>query len=363
MTNKSQTRSKGRTNEPPQPTTRIHYVDLASGIRRTPEFEKKGLATHAVNIGLKCSHDCRYCSTGASVRTHKAFKAAGESPFGFGYALINVNMPEKITKDAPQIPKTAVVQLCTTVDAWAPEAQEHDLGRKCMEALLTDTEFTVRVLTKNAAVVKDFDLIQKHRDRVLVGLSLTGTQAKEGIIKVVEPNASTISERMAALKRAHDLELRTYGMLCPLLPGVSDSYDDILKLVGFVKECGAEEVYAEAVNPRGRGLIETANALRAVGHGAEADAVDRVRKKASHEEYVQRLIGNVQKAVREHGMIDKLRFLLYGSGLSRRGQAANRVGQRRDRVVVDPSATHLAKQIYAHRLRGSVGVPRHGPAV
>ena len=29
---------------------------------------------------------------------------------------------------------------------------------------------------------------------------------------------------------------------------------------------------------------------------------------------MRRLIGNVQKAMREHGMIDKLKFLLYGSG-------------------------------------------------
>ena len=122
MAKTSHATSKGQRRKPAKATkqpTRIHHVDLASGIRRTPEFEKKGLATHAVNIGLKCSHDCRYCSTGASVRTHKAFKAAGESPFGFGYAMIDTDMPEKIAKDAPRIPKTAVVQLCTTVDAWA----------------------------------------------------------------------------------------------------------------------------------------------------------------------------------------------------------------------------------------------------
>jgi hypothetical protein len=75
-------------------------------------------------------------------------------------------------------------------------------------------------------------------------------------------------------------------------------------------------VFAEAVNPRGRGLIETANALRAAGCGAEADAIDRVRKRTAHEEYVQQLIGNVQRAMREHGMIDKLRFLLYGTKLT-----------------------------------------------
>lgn len=89
-------------------------------------------------------------------------------------------------------------------------------------------------------------------------VDLGSGKAKEGVVKVIEPNASTISDRMAALKQAHKMGLRTYGMLCPLLPGVSDSYEDILELVGFVKDCGAEQVFAEAVNPRGRGLIETA---------------------------------------------------------------------------------------------------------
>jgi len=311
--------------------TRIHHVDLGGGIRRSPEFEKKGLATHSANVGLKCSHDCTYCSTGASVRCHKAFKAARKSPYGFGYAVIDPNIPMKVAKDDSRVPKTATVQLCTTVDAWDPAAQTLDLGRQCLKAMLTNTEFTVRVLTKNAAVMKDFDLIQQYRKRVLVGLSLTGTVAKEPLIKFTEPNASTISERMTALKQAREMGLRTYGMLCPLLPGVSDSYEDILELVAFVKECGAEQVFAEAMNPRGRGLIETAKALRAGGYGAEADFVDGIRKKSTHMEYVQRLLGNVQKAMRKHRMIGKLRFLLYGSDLT---EAAERQIRKDDAGIV-----------------------------
>ena len=68
--------------------------------------------------------------------------------------------------------KRGLVQLCTTVDAWAPEAQDYNLGRRCLEALLAEPGWTVRILTKNAAVSKDFDLIERHRDRVMVGISL-----------------------------------------------------------------------------------------------------------------------------------------------------------------------------------------------
>ena len=89
----------------------------------------------------------------------------------------------------------------------------------------------MRILTKNAAVVEDFDLIKKHRDRVLVGLSLTATPDRESVISVVEPHASPISERMKALKKAAKLGLRTYGMLCPLLPGIADAPDQIDELV------------------------------------------------------------------------------------------------------------------------------------
>lgn len=288
---------------------------LKSGIRSTPEFAKKKLADHAVNVGLKCSHDCTYCSTGAMLRTHEAFEELGRSPFDLGYSIIDPDIPEKVATDARRKRKRGLVQLCTIVDAWAPDAQEHDLGRRCLEALLAEPGWTVRILTKNAAVADDFDLIKKHKDRVLVGLSLTGTRDKQDILSVVEPNASPISERLAALKKAHRLGLRTYGMLCPLLPGIADNPKQIDRLVQFVKGCGAEEVFSEAVNPRGKGLAMTEETLRVNGFLAEAEEVSRVRHKKHWSPYVAGLIKNLQVAMRKHMSTRKLRFLLYPTGL------------------------------------------------
>ncbi len=55
-----------------------YYYHLKTGITRTPEFERKGLATHAVNVGSKCSHDCCYCSSPSLLRCHQSFKKVGE---------------------------------------------------------------------------------------------------------------------------------------------------------------------------------------------------------------------------------------------------------------------------------------------
>ena len=115
-----------------------------------------------------------------------------------------------------------------------------------MEAILTGPGWKVRILTKNAAVQRDFDVIKQHSDRVLVGLSLTGTMDKASVIKAVEPNASTIPERMAVLEKAHFLGLRTFGMFCPLLPGIADDTAWIQELAAFGLRSGGRRSLCRA---------------------------------------------------------------------------------------------------------------------
>ena len=307
-----------------QENLRIHEWSLGAGITRSREFKKKTLAEFAVNTGTKCGHDCKYCSSGSMLRMHKSFRKSGENPFGFGYAIIDPEMPGKVAQDAAGKRKRGKVMLCTTVDAWCPAAQKHNLGRRCLEAILAEADWSVRILTKNAAVEKDFDVIGKYRDRVQVGLSITATAGMAEVMAMVEPNASTIPERMAALKKAKRLGLKTYAMLCPLLPGIADSPEQIRKLVGFAERIGAEEIFAEPVNPRGPGLRNTEEALRATGYENEANAVCVIRRQVEWSRYVVDLIANIQQATRERGMIGKLRFLLYPGGLMEQDEATIR---------------------------------------
>jgi DNA repair photolyase len=301
---------------------KVYRFQLKSGINRSKPFEKKGLASFGVNVGTKCGHNCLYCSSGTMLRMHPAFKAVGESPFENGYAIVDPSTPERVAKDAQRIRNRGMVQLCTTTDAWSPEAQTHDLGRRCLEAILSQPGWTVRILTKNATVTRNFDLIQKYRDRVLVGLSLTATSDKEGIMSVIEPYASPISERMAAMKEAHRLGLRTYGMLCPLLPGIADSAEQIDALVKFVVDCGAEEIFAEGINARGNGLKLTQQELAAKGYPHEAICIKDICNNIKWSAYTSQLVANMQNSVRMHSDIRKLRFLLYPSGLQNTDKTA-----------------------------------------
>ena len=189
---------------------RVHATTLSAGISRTKEFEKKDLAQFAANVGTKCGHGCLYCSTGALLRMHRSFRAVGENPFESGYAILDPDTPQRVARDAAAMRSRDFVQLCTTVDAWSPEAQEHDLGRRCLEAVLSQSSWTMRILTKNVTVKRDLDIIERYSDRVLVGLSLPAAVDKSRIMSAVEPNASSNAERMLVLEEAHRRSLRRY---------------------------------------------------------------------------------------------------------------------------------------------------------
>jgi hypothetical protein len=79
----------------------VLQIEMKSGTRRTPEFEKKGLAGFAVNVGLRRGHGCEYCSSGALLRTHQWFqqrsiKKQRITSFTRGIAVVDPQIAERV---------------------------------------------------------------------------------------------------------------------------------------------------------------------------------------------------------------------------------------------------------------------------
>jgi len=91
--------------------------------------------------------------------------------------------------------------------------------------------------------------------------------------------------------------------------------------VRFVAQCGAEEVFCEAINRRGNNLKLTESVLRENGFLAEAEAVGKIRKDVNRSAYTVELLRNVQAAMRKHMSVKQLRFLLYTSALTPEDEA------------------------------------------
>lgn len=294
---------------------RNHEIAMKTWIGYIPEFEKKILVSFAINDGLKCGHDCLYCSTGAMLRNHKAFKILQESPFDHGYSIVDPSSPERIVPDAARMTTSGMVQICTITDAWVPGAQKHDLGRRCLQAILDQSDWSIRILTKNAAVVDDFNLIEQQWNCVMVGLSITATPERKDVINILEPNASSIEERMLAMVQAAARRFQTYAMFCPLQLEIVDGYKQINRLIRFAVDCMVEEIFVEPVHPRGPGLKNGQVALEQWSYEKQARAIGAIRKQDLWSRYVVEPLRTIQCCVRQFPNIKKLRFLLYPSRL------------------------------------------------
>jgi DNA repair photolyase len=293
----------------------VYHWSFNEGIRRSEKFEEKGLAGFSINVGTKCNNDCLYCFSGSVLFRHTSFKKYKKDPSGYGYAIVDPNLPQKVAKDAVRHKwggKRGIIQLCTFSDAWCPAAREHDLGRQCLLSVLeNDPDWTIRILTKNHEVENDFDVIKQYKDRVSVGLTITSTPNKAHIMELLEKNASPMKERIRVLKKAKKMGLRTYLMLCPLLPTIADSPEQIDWYVKLAKQINAEEVFCEAVNSRGAAFKHVYQELEKYGYKKESKAIQGISDTKTHAEYTLRLIQNMQGSMQKFYDLNKLRFLLY----------------------------------------------------
>lgn len=274
------------------------------------------MMTYSFNVGLACGHQCTYCSTPTMSRTHPGLVVLGFSSDDLGYAIVDKDSVVRMKRDLPRnLKKTDVVEICTTVDAWAPEAREFDLGRQCVLHVLEHSSAQVRILTKNAAIVRDLSAFKAHEKRVIVGLSTGIPPSREDAAAVIEPLASTIGDRLQALAAAHRMGFRTFGMLCPCLPSLGSTREALMEMFNAVIECGVEDIWLEPINPRRGSIPNTAAALRTAGLVREADAVLEAKNSEAWQRYVVELVRTAQFVATDLGAAYKLHLLLYAKSL------------------------------------------------
>jgi len=300
----------------------LYLAARKTAIHPSPEFTKKGLATHAVEVGFTCDHACAYCSVPASLRTHSVFKEIGRTSFETGYAIIDHKVVDRLFAEAPTLTSNDVVMVSTLSDAWTPAARRYGIGRGCLKYLLERTPAQVRILTKNAHVREEFPFLTQYQDRVMVGISITGLPEHELAIRALEPYASPITERIAAMAEAHEQGLRTYAMFCPLLPGIFHNAEQFDHLFEMAAGWNVEDVWTEPLNARGNALPQCVDACKVAGHDAYADAINAIRNKRHWSAYATGLTKQVQAAARRAGMIARLHILNYQTSFQSADQKA-----------------------------------------
>ena len=144
-----------------------------------------------------------------------------KEPWG-QFVDVKLNAPDLLRREITR-KKPDRVWISGVCDPYQPLEGKYKLTRQCLE-ILVQNNWPVTIQTRSPLVLRDVDII-KQGQYFEVGLSIT--TADDGIRKLFEPNAPSISERVRALDELHQAGIKTYVMIAPMLPE-SDSLAEIL---------------------------------------------------------------------------------------------------------------------------------------
>lgn len=171
-----------------------------------PRGRAREYAPLACNLYTGCSHGCRYCYAPAVLRKDRFDFIANVKP--------RPGILDAIKRDAAKLSLgPGPVLLCFTCDPYQPCEAEHALTRKTVE-VLGKAGLGIRILTKAGTLPeRDFHLFRRFD----VEFGVTLCSLSEDFRAEWEPNARTVPERMRALRHAHDLGIRTWVSVEPVM--------------------------------------------------------------------------------------------------------------------------------------------------
>lgn len=188
---------------------------------------------HSINAYRGCEHGCVYCYARP---THEYL--------GFSLGL-DFETKIMVKLEAPQLLRRELsrrswtpqpVAMSGVTDIYQPAERHFRLTRALLEVML-DFRNPVTLITKNALILRDLDLLTELARRDLVSVALSITTLDENLRRRMEPRTSTAARRLEAVRRLSDAGVPVGVMMGPVIPGLTDV--EMPAVVAAAAEAGA----------------------------------------------------------------------------------------------------------------------------
>jgi len=184
----------------------------------------------------------------------RRFSSHLQDPWG-SFVDVKVNLLEVLTKELPRRPGGSV-WLSSVCDPYQQVEEKYSLTRGAIELISAYRSFYVSILTKNALILRDLDLLKRIKDRLDIGFTITTFNSNAQLF--FEPNASPLKDRLDALRRLNSEGFDTWVFIAPMLPYVTeDTLEDGLRELA---EIGVKKLMTDRYNARGMIINQTIRA-------------------------------------------------------------------------------------------------------
>ncbi len=200
----------------------MHYVK-AKGI----------LSAHnGMNIYRGCQHGCIYCD---------ARSQCYQMNHVFEDIEVKENAIELLEAALKAKRKPCMIGTGAMSDPYIPLESQLQMTRKSLE-LIDRYGFGVAIQTKSDRILRDMDLLKSINSRTKAVVQMTLTTCDEGLCRKIEPNVSTTKERVTALRQFRDAGIPTVVWLCPILPFINDTEENIRGILDYCRDAGVKGI-------------------------------------------------------------------------------------------------------------------------
>lgn len=202
-----------------------YLVDNAKGIVNKVESPDVGMF-YSMNPYQGCEHGCIYCYA------RNSFEYWGYSAgLDFERKIIVKKNAADLLRKFLMNPRWECVPigLSGNTDCYQPAEQKFRLTRSLLE-VCNEFNQPVGMITKNAGMLRDKDLIAEMGSRRLVSILVSITSFNEDLRRVMEPRTTTGKQRLRLIEEMSKAGVRMGVMLGPMIPGLNEhEMHDILK--------------------------------------------------------------------------------------------------------------------------------------
>jgi DNA repair photolyase len=189
---------------------------------------------YSLNVYRGCSHGCSYCfarptheyldlNAGLDFETRIFVKERAPDLFRDWLARDGYE-PEPIT-------------ISGVTDCYQPIEKKLGLTRRCL-AVALEARQPIALVTKNALVTRDLDLLNEMAARGIVSVAVSVTTLDQSLVKVMEPRTSSPAARLRTIEQLAQSGVPTHVLMAPVIPGLTDH--EIPAILQQAKNAGAE---------------------------------------------------------------------------------------------------------------------------
>ncbi len=192
--------------------------------------------SYSMNPYQGCEHGCIYCYA-RNTHEYWGYSAGLDFERKILYKTNASELLEKKLKSNNWQPKR--IMFSGNTDCYQPIEKKLEITRKMLEVLLK-LKHPVGIITKNALVLRDLDLLKEMAKLNLVSVSISITSLSEETRRALEPRTATIKKRLETVKILAENEIPVNVMMAPIIPAINNH--EILPLVKKVSELGARSI-------------------------------------------------------------------------------------------------------------------------